>query len=600
MCGISLAAQFDGSLSEEAIQAGRRTTSFMARRGPDGEGHWVSNDRRIYLGHRRLSVIDLSERGGQPMHWKERGLHISYNGEIYNYRELRHTLQALGHRFVTESDTEVILHGYGEWGREVVKRLRGMFALALWDEKQDELFLARDPYGIKPLYYSSSGSTFRAASQVRALQASGAMDSRPDPAGWVGFLLFGYVPEPWTTDSDIRALPAGSWLCVTKEGVSEPVRFAGLSDAFTHKEPVENRHDLAGSVREALLDSVQAHLVSDVPVGAFLSAGVDSSVLVALMREAGCEDLRTVTLGFEEFRGKHEDEVPLAETLARHYGTQHTTRLINRREFKADWPRVLASMDQPSVDGANTWLVSKAAHAAGIKVVVSGVGGDELFGGYPGFRQIPRWVRMMQRMHAVPLLGNTGYGLARGATRLCKGLPPKLPAIFKYARTYEGAYFARRGLFMPWELPRLLDPDFAEEGLQSLSPLEYIGERRAGNSPLANVMTMESSLYMRNQLLRDADWASMDHSLELRTPLVDLHLWQSLAPLLATRTRPTKRPLALAPRESLPTSIMQRRKSGFGLPIGHWLSDNVEGQQQGRNTARMLANLTRQHWTKFG
>jgi len=595
MCGITLLAQLNELLSGEEIESGKKITNAMQRRGPDGEGHWVSRDRRVYLGHRRLAIIDLSSDAAQPMHLEEAGLHIVFNGEIYNYQSLRKELETAGHRFRTNSDTEVLLHGYEQWGEGVLQKIRGMFAFAIWDDKKNEVFLARDPYGIKPLYYSYAQGVLRVASQVKAMLAGGGVDDRPDPAGWVGFLTFGSVPEPWTTHVGIRNLPAGTCLRVTPQGAGEPSRYASLADAIARPANADHDADLQETVRESLLDSVRSHLVSDVPVGAFLSAGVDSGTLVALMHEVGYEDIRTVTLGFEEFRGSPEDEVPLSEEVARRYGTKHTTRIIGRKEFLADWPKILAAMDQPSVDGANTWLVSKSAHEAGIKVVVSGVGGDELFGGYSSFREIPRWVRTMRRFHAMPLAASSGYLLARGAARLSARMPRKLPAVFRHANTFEGAYFARRGLFMPWELKEILEPDFARAGLRKFAPLEWIQSLLDPASPtdLGKVMALESALYLRNQLLRDADWASMDHSLELRTPLVDWRLLAELGPVLAARSAPGKAPLAAAPRMPLPGAQIDRPKTGFGLPLGRWLNkwfaaDGLDPQDMS-DTARGIA-----------
>ncbi len=538
------------------------------------------------------------------MIWPERGLAITFNGEIYNHLELRRELEGLGHRFTTDSDTEVILHGYAEWSAEVLTRLRGMFAFAVHDEHTGEIFLARDPYGIKPLYYAWDGSRLAVASQVRALVAAGFSSHQPDPAGWVGFLLFGSVPEPWTTWRGIRQLPAGSTMVLRNGTLESPRRYASIVGAFAEASQTADLSastDVQEAVRSAVLDSVRAHLVADVPVGAFLSAGVDSGTLVALMREVGCEDIHTITLGFEEFRGTPEDEVPLAEETARRYGTRHTTRIIGREEFLDDWPKVLQAMDQPSVDGANTWLVSKAAHEAGLKVVVSGVGGDELFGGYPSFRQIPRWMRTMRRIHAIPLASHSGYLLSRAATRVSSRIPAKLPALFRYAHTIPGAYFARRGLFMPWELEAILEPDFARAGLREFSPLKWIGSVFEPEPPtaLGQVMALESSIYLRNQLLRDADWASMDHSLELRTPLVDWRLWCTLAPTLALREAPGKAPLAGALAGAVPTHWSNRPKTGFGLPLARWWPETGPKGSRSRkgpaSVSRTLARNLAQH-----
>ena len=274
-------------------------------RGPDGKGAWYSEDGRVGFGHRRLSIIDLTDAGAQPMASADGSLVVTFNGEIYNYRELRKGLEAKGKIFRSHSDTEVLLHLYAERGEEMVHDLRGMFAFALWDGRRQSLFLARDPYGIKPLYYADDGWTVRFASQVKALLAGGRVSREPEPAGWVGFCLFGSVPEPYTTYQEIRALPAGSTLWVDRIGPCEPKPYFSIAAVYRRAEcdrtPAPDRQF---AIREALFDSVRHHLVADVPVGAFLSAGVDSGALVGLMRDSGQSDLQTVTLAFEEFKGK--------------------------------------------------------------------------------------------------------------------------------------------------------------------------------------------------------------------------------------------------------------------------------------------------------
>ncbi|HYW76107.1 MAG TPA: asparagine synthase (glutamine-hydrolyzing) [Gammaproteobacteria bacterium] len=598
MCGI--AAIFEYRNRNAVDQAAlMRVRERMHSRGPDGAGSWLDGTGCLGLAHRRLAIIDLTEQAAQPMQDESGRYVIVFNGEIYNYRALREELKARGRRFRTRSDTEVLVNAIAEYGPEGLEKLRGMFAFALWDNDEQSLLLARDPYGIKPLYYADDGSRLLVASQVKALLASDLVDSAADPAGWVGFLLFGSVPEPWTTFAAIRELPAGSWLRVTPEGVGAAQTYAAPGSALSRESRGTGEKGLAEDVRTALLDSVRSHLTADVPVGAFLSAGVDSGSLVALMRDAGYEDIRTVTLGFEEFRGTPADEVPLAEATARRYETEHTTRMIGREEFLTHWPKILHDMDQPSVDGVNTWLVSKAAHEAGLKVVVSGIGGDELFGGYPGFRQIPRWVRSMQRLQVLPLAARTGYLMARGAARLSARVPPKLPAVFRYGHTVEGAYFARRGLFMPWELTRILDPDFARAGLEALDPLAAARFRTQPRPTTANgkLIALESALYLRNQLLRDSDWASMAHSLELRTPLVDWQLLNEIGPALASRSAPGKRLFAAAPSRPLDPAQVVRAKTGFGVPLGEWLGDwavnhtanRVGGAASARAMARRLA-----------
>jgi len=346
----------------------------MAARGPDGVGEWYSSDERIGLGHRRLTIIDLSERGAQPMASADGRLVVTFNGEIYNYRQLRASLERRGYAFRSQTDTEVLLHLYAEKGEAMVGELRGMFAFGLWDAEKGALLLARDPYGIKPLYYADDGWTLRFASQVKALVAGGRVSRAQEPAGWVGFCLFGSVPEPFTTYQEIRALPAGSTLWVDRIGPREAKRYFSIADTYREAEvarlPAEGE-DLQVAARDALVDSVRHHLVADVPVGAFLSSGIDSGALVGLMRDVGQQDIQTVTLAFEEFRGTREDEAPLAEEVAARYGTRHTTRFVTEQEFRDDLPRILDAMDQPTIDGINTWFVSKAAHELGLKVAIS-------------------------------------------------------------------------------------------------------------------------------------------------------------------------------------------------------------------------------------
>jgi asparagine synthase (glutamine-hydrolysing) len=562
-----------------------RTRDRMAARGPDAEGSWISLDRRVGFGHRRLSIIDLSEAGSQPMASADGKIVISFNGEIYNYQELRRSLQARGHVFRSHSDTEVLLNLYAAVGPEMVLQLRGMFAFAIWDETRRVMFLARDPYGIKPLYYADDGWTFRCASQVKALLAGGAVSKDLDPAGQVGFYLFGSVPEPFTMYREIRALPAGSTVLVDNVGAREPQRYHSIARVYCDAEVQTQTRGpgdvtlAAGAFRAALLDSVRHHLVADVPVGAFLSSGVDSSSLVGLMRDAGQQDIQTVTLSFQEFVDKPDDEAPLATEVARRYGTRHTTRVVSESEFAADLPRILVAMDQPSIDGVNTWFVSKAARELGLKVAISGLGGDELFGGYPSFRDVPRWVHYFGIPSRAPWVGRLSRIVGRpiGAAF---GANPKAAGMLEYGGDYAGAYLLRRGLFMPWELSQLLAPDVVKHGMRRLAPLNLIERELTPRpaTPAARVSALEAGLYMKNQLLRDTDWASMAHSIEVRTPLVDAALLAKAAALAgASGMAPSKALLADAPSLSLPDRIKARPKTGFATPVAAWQQHGLLG-----------------------
>jgi asparagine synthase (glutamine-hydrolysing) len=502
-------------------------------------------------------------------------LAVVFNGEIYNYPQLRAELEQNGVRFRTTSDTEVLLHLYHHDGEAMVRRLRGMFAIAIWDSRRRGLFLARDPYGIKPLYTANDGWIFRFASQVKALQAGGQVSRDPEPAGLVGFHLFGCIPEPFTLYREIRALPAGHTQWVDEAGPREPKRFANLAAVFAAGSGrAAPASELQERLRAAVLDSVRAHLLADVEVGVFLSSGIDSGALLGLMRDAGQSKIRSITLGFDEFAGKAEDEVPLAAEVARHYGAEHIVRRVREQEFHDDLPRILDAMDQPSIDGVNTWFVSKAAKEAGLKVALSGLGGDELLAGYPSFRDIPRWRARYGAVAAIPFAGRIARNFFMALAPSFVRHQPKAVGALEYAATWSGAYLLRRGLFLPHELPALLGDEIAREGLRRLRYAQIIRAQLTPDpgSNVARVAVLESANYMRNQLLRDSDWAGMAHSLEIRVPLVDWQLAATLAPSLETLTPGIgKAALASAPSVPLPDVVRMRAKTGFIVPTGNWM-----------------------------
>lgn len=556
----------------------------MHKRGPDGCGLWISDENHIGFAHRRLSIIDLSEDGAQPMASYDGTLRVVFNGEIYNYRELRSELQAKGYHFHSESDTEVLLYLYRENGPEMVQALRGMYAFAIWDEKNRGLFLARDPFGIKPLYYSDNGSTIKFASQVKALLKCREIDTSPQPAGHTGFFLWGYVPEPFTLYKGIQALPAGSTLWVDQTGSHNLNVFFNISDELANAGDTGSKFtpiEVQEGLRSALNNSVRHHLIADVPVGVFLSSGIDSTTLAAIASERVSRPLRTITLGFREYRGTENDETPLAELSAQHYGTEHRTRWVSRDEFQADLDNLLSAMDQPTTDGVNTYFVSKAASETGLKVAISGLGGDELFGGYPSFYQIPKIVKVLSAFGIAPFLGKRFRLVA--APVLKHFTSPKYAGLFEYGTSFSGAYLLRRGLFMPWELPEIMDGEMARDGWQVLQPLLRLEKTIQGiGSDHLKISALEMTWYMRNQLLRDADWAGMAHSLEIRVPLVDVELLRTLIPLLGTINPPGKRDMACAAAKDLPEDVLNRSKTGFTVPVREWLLGDAGGMANGR------------------
>lgn len=582
MCGINgilRLTDFAPALDREELI---RTRDAMTARGPDGCGAWFSDDGRVGLGSRRLAILDVTEAGAQPMASADGRYRIVLNGEIYNFWELRRALEEEGVRFHSRSDTEVLLALYAREGAAMLSRLRGMYGLAIWDEKEASLLLARDPLGIKPLYLAEEGGVLRFASQLKALEAGGAVSRAVDPAGVAGFLLWGSVPEPFTLRRAVKALPAGHHVVVRDGRVGEP-RPHGTEPS----EPLEPE--------AAVEDSVRAHLVSDVPVAVFLSAGLDSGVIAALACRHLPEPPATFTLRFDVLEGTWRDEGPAAAEVARALGTRHLERRVGRSDFAALWPEALAAMDQPSIDGFNTFLVSRAAHEAGLKVVLSGLGGDELFGSYPSFTDVPRLARTAGRASRVPGLAAAWPGLARLTGR------PKLAGLLRYGRTLPGAWFLRRGLFLPEELPRLMGRAAAEEGLARYDPVADAARALAAangsaGDPWVAVHAMETSRYMRNQLLRDSDWASMASSVELRVPFVDAWLRARLAAhgFEPARSR-GKADLARRLAPELPESLWRRPKSGFYIPVMDWLEPGgTPGKNLGEQSRRLAARVLRE------
>ncbi|MGD9614962.1 MAG: asparagine synthase (glutamine-hydrolyzing) [Alphaproteobacteria bacterium] len=575
MCGINGIFAYHTAAAPPSQSELLLTRDAMRRRGPDGSGTWWSADRRCALGHRRLAVLDLSSRAAQPMTSADGTLTVTFNGEIYNYPELRRELERDGAHFRTGSDTEVLLHLYARRGPAMVHRLRGMFAFAIWDDRTGKLFLARDPYGIKPLYTANDGWTFRFASQVKALLTGGQVSRAPEPAGLAGFYLFGSVPEPFTLYQSIRALPAGHTQIVDAGGPREPLSFASLATVLAeggrHPAPAG---ELTNRVRAGVLDSIRAHRLADVEIGVFLSSGIDSGAVLGLLRDAGHPKTRAITLQFDEFRDTAEDEAPLAAEVAARYGAEHIVRHVTRSEFERDLPDILDAMDQPSIDGINTWFVAKAANEAGLKAALSGIGGDELLAGYPSFCDLPRWRRFPGPLAAVPGFGRLLRWLVRSlAPGFCE-THPKAAGLVEYSRSWAGAYLLRRGLFLPYELNRLLDPAIAREGLRRLRLRQRIGAalKPDPGSDIAWVCALESTHYLRHQLLRDADWAGMAHGVEIRVPLADWVLLRTLAPVMpAMKAGRGKLALAKAPSTPLPNAVVTRAKTGFGVPTSAWL-----------------------------
>lgn len=571
MCGI--AGILHPSPQPDALRAVLpHVLSSIRHRGPDDEGNYFSADGCIGLTHCRLSILDLSAAGHQPMFACDDRYVIVYNGEIFNFRQLNEELRAAGLAPRSSSDTETLLLLHHLHGPEFVRRLRGMFAFALWDHRERTCLLARDPLGIKPLYYAQrSDGTLGFASEMRALLATGVVAKRLDPDGVLGYFRRGSVPEPFTLVQGARCLEAGSSMRWHDGRLDERKTYWNLpfgAAASPAGDPVGPADD-AAFVRAQLLDTVDHHFVSDVPVGLFLSGGLDSTALVALAKVQGRENLDTYSISFDE---TEFNEGESAARTARHFGTRHIDHRLTATEARGLFELFLQRLDQPSVDGFNTFAISKIAHLAGKKVVLSGLGGDEVFGSYPSFERIPKMLETARRLGP----------LASLAGRLMEHWPghPRVRRLGTFLRedpSVNSAMNAYRGIFTDAEAQQLAA--YFLEGAPAPSPsTQPIRLPAASETAIRDsVSALEITQYMRNQLLRDSDVASMAWALELRVPLVDSVLYEQLARVSpARRLRPGKAMLLEAVPE-IPEWVANGAKRGFSFPFERWLETDWRG-----------------------
>jgi asparagine synthase (glutamine-hydrolysing) len=585
----------------------------MVHRGPDEHGFFANDPRSpgTALGMRRLSIIDLP--GGRQPIWNEaRSVCVVFNGELYNYRELRQRLSLAGHRFETKSDTEILVHGWEEWGEDLLHELRGMFAFALLDLRNHFatvplLFLARDPLGIKPLYYAQTPDGICFASEVRALLASGSIPRELSLDALTSYLLFGSVSEPVTLIETIFSVPAGHRLLLHLPDRRRTPRARPWWDpsrspaAFDPQQPLDFAP--AAQALSALLDdSVRAHLIADVPVGLFLSSGLDSSAIVALAARAQ-KGIRSFTLSFPD---TPYDEAPLARVVAERTGTQHTEIPLRGTDMLARIDEAIDSLDQPSMDGINTYFVSWAARQVGLKVALSGLGGDELFAGYSTFADTPRLAKLKIVAGFLPgPLRRVSSPLVK--TLLARGSSPdaarKVSDAWQMPNVLPHPYFFARLLFPPSELHSLIDPLFHSSNIgpdgESLDPtwlawLERVSDQARPMEPMAGISWLEMRTYMNSILLRDTDSVSMARSLEVRVPLLDTPLVEFMCALPdSARAQPgQKKALLLKALEGiLPSEILQQKKRTFTLPWEEWLRTTIRPKLEAsfRNLAPALA-----------
>ena len=591
MCGIGGILGFKGDRSTlvDRLEALR---GALKHRGPDSDGVYVSESGDCGLVHTRLAILGLAPNGRQPMTIGDRRYWITFNGEIYNFRALRSQLESRGCTFTTETDTEVILQLYRLEGPDCIRRLEGMFALVIWDETEKKGFAARDPFGVKPLYYRlDSEGSFAFASEVKALLQIDSSTRRLNLNAVLGYLLTGSVQEPETLIQGVLSLPAGHRMTWQdgKTAIESYWKPHFPQDAMGWTEAV----DRANAALEA---SVRRHFVSDVPVGVFLSGGLDSSALVALAARTGVRDLRTICLRFDE---PTEDESAVALRTARHFGYSFETWRLDADAAKPVLPEYLNAMDQPSIDGFNTFCVARHASREGMKVVLSGLGGDELFGGYASFRRIPQIMRGMEILNHL--------GLSGAASRLlcARGGPHRRLAVAMQAPPDWGiAYWAMRGIFTPAEaltLARRFVPGTGALPSQGeLLATQGIGSELLAPTARDQVCSLEFSRYLKNQLLRDSDVYSMSWALELRVPFVDRVLFEAVAPIPSHYRLATGKKLLKAAVPELPSWVTGRRKQGFVVPFARWALSEWN-EQLGATDAQAAVPLTTwyQRWSLF-
>jgi len=577
MCGIFGIIGLNARVSLELLE---RATRSLAHRGPDDGGTVILHDSareeiEIGLGNRRLAILDLSPLGHQPMNDPATGNWIVYNGEVYNFREVRAKLERAGQCFSSLSDTEVILKAYAHWGEKCLDEFRGMFAFAIWDAQQHRLFAARDPMGIKPLYYYRSDRYFMFSSEVRTLLGTGLVPRIIEPAGLINYLTFGSLYDPNTLVEGVSALPAGHSI-TWENGQLTQTEYWDLIDPGQHANhsSAESRGELETQIAEVLDESVRMQLVSDVPVGVFLSGGIDSSSLVGILSRNG---VRPSTFSIV-FREADYSEAEYSRAIAQQFRTDHHEITVSQSDVFAAIAPAIHAMDLPTIDGINTYFVSERTRTAGVKVALSGLGGDEMFAGYSSFRTVPRMERFATAWERTPGMARIPLANIFSAFAPATDQNRKLTDLALNGESIAHPYFLSRMLFTPGQQNELLPAMKTNSAVLSRTkkPLAETVRRAQSLDPINRVSYLEARCYMLNTLLRDSDFMSMAHGLEVRVPLIDHQLVRRILALPGSWKLDSKTPKPLLVRALgglLPDKIVHRPKRGFTLPFEHWLRD---------------------------
>ncbi len=531
-------------------------TAAMHRGGPDDKGHIINENLGYAIGHRRLAIIDLSDTGHQPMVDENNNIEIAFNGEIYNYLELKDILREKGYSFSSESDTEVLIKGYQEWGADLLSKLKGMFAFVLIDKNSKTLFAARDHAGIKPLYIAHKNNEILFSSEIRGLKAID--ENWEENPNWkIWFLSFGFLPEPITTLKGVKPLPRGHFITinlVTKE--ENLVEYS----KYRYNGNVEPYKQVVVKTKQLVDDAVKRHLIADVPVGVFLSGGIDSSILAILAQQLQSSPIETISIYFDD---EKYSEREYQDIIIKQTGVKHHLYKISKEEFIASWNEIYESLDQPSTDAINTHFICKYAKQNGLKVVLSGLGADEIFGGYQSVNHASKFTSY-SRMAM----------LSKFLPSLILGSYPRKKLEYLYHNLKASEYLLYRGLFTPRDVAKILDIN-VRDVCKELSTFSF-QENLSRLSPQNRATYYETAIYMQSQLLKDSDTQSMWHSLELRVPFLDKDLMEYVNDLDASVKfiGGRKKPLLVdAYINELPEAIWNRPKQGFTFPFENWFKE---------------------------
>lgn len=553
MCRI--AGIVDKSLPIEKLESMvKEMCRVLQHGGPDDEGIYSSPADNLVLGNRRLALLDLSGAGHQPMSYGNGSLHITYNGELYNFPNLKKELIQKGYSFISNSDTEVILASFSEWGTKAFEKFNGMFAFALLDSQHSTLYLVRDAAGIKPLYYAVNNDQLVFGSEIKAFRSISNLQA--ENLHWPIYMMaYGHLPEPVTPLQYVTPLAKGTFL---EYNLHDSTSNISTYNKFSYSVGIKDKTAAISLITECLPNAVKRHLLSDAPIGVFLSGGIDSSIIALLANKKTNSQLNTLSLYFSE---NQYSEKKYQDMVLQRLSCVHHQHLLSEQEFHQYLPKILSSMDIPSTDGINTWFISKYAKEIGLKAVLSGVGGDELFGGYPSFKRMNN-VNMLEKLPK-KILMNTAFILNKKLRRLS----------YLSLGGAKGKYLFLRGHFIPVEIARQLDVEESQvwEILNEQPQLDNINSL----SSFDQAGWMEMNLYMQNQLLRDSDVMSMSHGVEIRVPFLDkefIKLSLQIQSSIKQEGVFSKQLLIDSFKDILPEPIWNRSKMGFSFPFKEWFA----------------------------